>query len=86
MLERRNQSSLKPMIANGPGKMSQALGIRTAHNSEDLTGDTIWIEDRGVLLTDRDILASPRIGVDYAGDDAQLPWRFTLKGSKWVST
>ncbi len=84
MVERRKKPSLKPVIANGPGKMSQALGIRTVNNTEDLTGETIWIEDHGVLLSENDMEQSPRIGVDYAGEDALLPWRFTLKGSKWV--
>lgn len=84
MLERRNKDMLKPVISNGPGKLSQALGLTTELDQTDLLGDTIWIE-QGEKGAGMEIEASPRIGVEYAGEDAKLPWRFTLKGSKWVS-
>lgn len=64
------------LSTGGPGTLSQALGIRTAHNGTDLLGDTIWIEDRGPALDIRSIIAGPRVGVDYAGPDALLPYRF----------
>lgn len=60
----------------GPGTLSQALGIRTAHNGTDLLGDTIYIEDRSIVVPPRNVIAGPRIGVDYAGSDALLPYRF----------
>lgn len=85
MLERRNKSKLVPAVGNGPGILSQALGITTDLYGTDLLGDRIWIEDRASAIPPGDIEASPRIGVDYAGEDANLPWRFTLKSSKWVS-
>jgi DNA-3-methyladenine glycosylase len=47
--------------------------------------DEIWIEDLGTKLTGRYIAASERIGIDYAGEDARLPWRFSIKGNAWVS-
>jgi DNA-3-methyladenine glycosylase len=85
MLQRRKKEKLKPVIANGPGKLSQALGITTSLNETDLTGNTIWIEDRGIEVSKGQIKESKRIGVDYAGEDADLPWRFTLKNSEWLS-
>lgn len=85
MVERRGREHLKPVITNGPGKMSQAMGITTDQNEIDLLGDRIWIEDREIPVTPEDIVASKRIGVDYAGEDAELPWRFTLSESRWVS-
>lgn len=85
MMKRRGREKLTPAITNGPGKLSQAMGIRTAHNKTDLTGDKIWLEERGVNLEKAEIEAGTRIGVEYAGADAQLPWRFILKNSKWVS-
>lgn len=63
-------------ITSGPGTVSQALGIKTIHNGLDLTGNKIWIEDKGVKLLKKDIIASPRIGVDYAEEDAKLAYRF----------
>lgn len=85
MIQRRGREKLNPIITNGPGKLSQALGITTALNETDLLKDKIWVEERGFNFTSNEIKASERIGVDYAGEDARLPWRFTLKGSEWVS-
>lgn len=64
-------------ICAGPGMVSQGLGIRTAHTGENLLGNKIWIEERGIKIPETDIIISPRIGVDYAGADALLPYRFT---------
>lgn len=64
------------LSTGGPGTLTQALGIRTSHNGTDLLGDTIYIEDRSITVPERIIISGPRIGVDYAGDDAALPYRF----------
>lgn len=86
MLERRNAESLKPEVAAGPGRLTQALGITTDHYGTDLTGDLIWIEDRDDQTTDDiELASSPRIGVEYAGDHAKRNWRFTIKDHPWVS-
>lgn len=66
----------------GPGTLTQALGIRTAHDGLDLLGDVIWIEDRGIHVPSEKIIVGPRIGVDYAGDDALLPYRFRIAYSQ----
>lgn len=70
----------RTLTTNGPGTLSQALGIRTTLNGTDLLGEKIWIENRGIALSRSRIAAGPRIGVDYAGDDALLPYRFRLTG------
>ncbi|MEX0721351.1 MAG: DNA-3-methyladenine glycosylase [Balneolaceae bacterium] len=85
MMERRGKEKLQPLVGNGPGILSQALGITTQLYGEDLLDDTIWIEDRGTSIREADIVAGPRVGVVYAGEDAKLPWRFSVKDSKWVS-
>ncbi len=87
ILQRRNQSRLQRNTAGGPGLVSQALGITTAYNGTDLRSDTIWIT-RGSTSEHADpdlILATPRIGIDYAGKDAALPWRFRIKNSPFTS-
>jgi DNA-3-methyladenine glycosylase len=73
--ERRNIQEDKN-LANGPGKLTQALGITTRFNTVSLNQPPIWIEDRGISVKESDIERSPRIGVDYAGEDAMKPWRF----------
>ena len=66
-------------FSDGPGKLSKALAIKTTHTGLDLTGDKIWVEDDGIKINDEDIIVTPRIGVDYAGEDAALPYRFLIK-------
>ena len=52
---------------------------------KNLLGNEIWVEDFGRQLPTKDIEASHPIGIDYAGEDAKLPWRFTVKGNLWIS-
>lgn len=75
-LMRERRGSGKRLSTGGPGTLTQALGIRTAHNGTDLTGDTIRIEDRSIDVPSNIVITGPRIGVDYAGADALLPYRF----------
>ena len=84
ILSRRNKKSLKPMDTAGPGKVTQALGITKNHNQVDLINDQIYVLNRPSL--DEELLGvSARIGVDYAEEDVDLPWRFYIKGSDFVS-
>jgi len=85
MLKRRNYEQIKAGLTAGPGRLTQALGITTKWDASSLLGGTIWIEDRGRILENREISSATRIGVDYAGEDAQKPWRFYTADSKWVS-
>ena len=79
MLRRRNMKEGSPKLSGGPGTLTQALGIKTTHTQTDLTGEQIWLEDRGFLVPEDEIIAGPRVGVSYAGEDAENPWRFQLK-------
>jgi DNA-3-methyladenine glycosylase len=72
-------------LTSGPGKLTKALGIGRSFNGKSLLDNEIWIEDPGMKLASTDIAASKRIGIDYAGKDALLPWRFTIKGNSWIS-
>jgi DNA-3-methyladenine glycosylase len=76
ILKRRKAEKLRPDICVGPGKVSIALGINKLHDKESLTGKKIWLEDTGLKTDEKDIIVGPRIGVDYAGKDALLPYRF----------
>jgi len=70
-------------IASGPGKLCMAMAIDKHLNGGDLTGPTLWIEDRG--LTVEKISRSPRVGVDYAGEYRDKPWRYYIQGNPHVS-
>jgi DNA-3-methyladenine glycosylase len=85
MKERRGATLPELHLTSGPGKLTRALGIDRNFNGKFLLSDEIWIEDRLPGLTRRQIKASPRIGIDYAGDDAALPWRFSVRNNPWVS-
>ncbi len=87
MLERRSMSSPAPKLTAGPGALSQALGIRTRHSGISLLdpGSPIWLEDRGEVVMEENIVASPRVGVGFAGECALWPWRFRIAGSPWTS-
>lgn len=82
---RRNMPAEKAAISSGPGSAAKALGIDRSFNKKDLTENEIWVEDHGIRYTSEDIIAGPRIGVAYAQEDALLPWRFYVKGNKYVS-
>ena len=79
ILRRRGVAKVDKKLCVGPGKVSQALGISIKHNGLDLIGNKIWIEDIGIKIKLKDILSGPRIGVDYAGEDAKLPYRFWIE-------
>jgi DNA-3-methyladenine glycosylase len=76
MLLRKRISIEKKNMGIGPGNVSTCLGLHTKLDKTDLLGDQIWIEDQGIKLIKKNIITSPRIGVDYAGEDAKLPYRF----------
>jgi DNA-3-methyladenine glycosylase len=84
MMERMGVSSAS-RVTSGPGKLSKAMGIDRQLNGKSLRGSEVWIEDGGQRVTRNQIHASPRIGIDYAGEDAALPWRFTIRDNPWVS-
>lgn len=85
MKARRGELKNPYHITSGPGKLTRALGIDRTFNGKYLRDTEVWIEDLGIIVKNKDILASKRIGIDYAGEDANLPWRFTIKDNKWVS-
>lgn len=77
MKERRGMSAMKN-LSDGPGKLTQALGIRTSMSGNTLMEPPVWIEDREFKFDEDDIMATPRIGVDYAGEHAKREWRFVV--------
>ncbi len=85
MLIRRGKTSPGHTLTKGPGNMAKAMGLLTVHTGASLLEEEIYIADDGFRLRQTDILSSPRIGVDYAGEDAALPYRFYIRGNPWVS-
>lgn len=85
MLRRTGKQKLDNTLTRGPGNVSKALGLHTSQSGTSLLSKEIFLADDGFVYNKKQIHASPRIGVDYAGDDALLPYRFYIKGNLFVS-
>src|SRR5205823_2831082 len=83
MRQLRNNPVRDINIASGPGKLCMAMSIDKNLNREDLLGNTIWIEERN--FDPGSICTSPRVGVDYAGEYKDKPWRFYVENNPHVS-
>ena len=82
MKERRHQNRMAA-LTSGPGRLTQAMGIDRTFYGMDLTGDTLYVETRekGPFPVD----VSKRVNIDYAVFGKDFPWRFTLRGSPYIS-
>ena len=85
MLLRTHKNKFDETLTRGPGNVSKALGIFTKHTGMSLLDDKLFIANDGGKYNKKEIAASPRIGVEYAGADASLPYRFYVKGNPFVS-
>ena len=88
MLERTGKKSLDHTLTKGPGNVGKAFGISKVHSGFKLTGSRIFINEDPSYSeasdTDR-IGISKRIGVESAGAASLYPYRFYLKGNRFVS-
>ncbi len=82
MLKRRKRPTVDAGLLGGPGSLAKALGITTKLTGTSLLGRQIWIEDHGIKIDECSLTIGPRIGIDYAEEDADCPYRFvaTLDG------
>jgi len=78
MLERRGRQSPDRALLAGPGSLARALGITTALTGSSLLSGPIRIEDHGLCVDETCISVGPRVGIDYAAEDAGRPYRFRL--------
>ncbi len=87
MLQRRKKSKVNRQLTGGPGVMSKALGITKEWTGTSLVAPNspIWIEDSGMTISAENMIASPRVGVDYAEECALWDWRFRIVDSKFTS-
>jgi DNA-3-methyladenine glycosylase len=85
MLKRTRKPLADYTITKGPGNLSRALGMSKIHTGGDLFSEEIFIADDGLRYKKNQILATKRIGVESAREDAELPYRFIVKGNPYVS-
>ncbi|MEO6289814.1 MAG: DNA-3-methyladenine glycosylase [Ginsengibacter sp.] len=85
MLKRTAKKELDRTLTRGPGNVGKALGIFKHHSGLLLNGNEIYLGKDDYALDQQNIGVSPRIGVESAGPDSLLPYRFYIKGNKYVS-
>ena len=85
MRERRGEKARRDRdLTSGPGKLAIAMNIDRSLNGADLLGKQCWLEHYREF-GDEEIASGPRVGIDYAGEDALKPWRFWIKDNIFVS-
>lgn len=84
IMRQRRQVKDSRQLTSGPGKLCSALGVDRSYNMADLTGNKIWIE-RGRKVDPSEIERGPRVGIDYAEEYIDVPWRFWLRDNINVS-
>jgi DNA-3-methyladenine glycosylase len=83
MKKRRNTEKVNN-LCSGPGKLCAAMGISREHNAADLCGDSLYLLD-SPKISEKDIVTTPRINIDYAGEAITYPWRYIIKDNKFIS-
>ena len=84
ILKRRNQKKLTPKVSAGPGRLTKALNITRKYNGEPLSGNKIFVLNNE-NISEENIIATPRIGINYAQEDRNKPYRFYIKNEEFVS-
>lgn len=85
MLLRTNKIKFDHSLTKGPGNVSKALGISTKLTGMSLLSDELFIADDDYKINKNNIIATTRIGVEYSGEDALLPYLFIVKNNPFVS-
>ena len=85
MLQRTNKLKADYTLTKGPGNMAKALGISKQYSGVNLQGTKIFLAEDDFIVSPKDLGISKRIGVDGAGEAAIYPFRFYIKGNKYVS-
>ena len=85
MLERSQKNIHGFDITKGPGNVAKSFGLHTSHSGISLLSDEIFFASDNYEIEQNGIMATVRIGVDYAQEDALLPYRFIVKGNPYVS-
>ena len=84
---RRKQKHVAYTLTNGPGKLTQALGIQTEHDTINLSEpeSSIRVIPSPTPLDGKEIICSPRVGIAYPKECAHWPWRFRIRDNPWTS-
>ena len=84
LMRKRRHGQPDHNLTNGPGKLCIAMGIDRNLDAADLLGDRVWLE-QGRSIPRSQIASGPRIGIDYAEEWIDKPWRFWIRDNSLVS-
>lgn len=84
VMRKRRANQAGHNLSNGPGKLCIAMAIDRGLDGADLLGKQVWLEDANGIPRSK-IMSGPRIGIDYAEEWKDKPWRFWIKGNPFVS-
>lgn len=84
IMRRRRRGRSEYELTSGPGRLCLALGIDRTLDKADLLGERVWIEE-GISISPRQLARGPRIGIDYAENWIEKPWRFWVRDNPFVS-
>lgn len=84
VMRKRRDEQPDHNLTNGPGKLCIALGIDRQLDTADLLGQHVWIEEYQKIPRSR-VVNGPRIGIDYAENWVNKPWRFWIRNNPFVS-
>ena len=78
MLQRRGKTTVDKTLLGGPGSLAQALGVTTGLSGTSLVEEEIWLADQEISVKQSAVSVGPRVGIDYAEEDAARPYRFRV--------
>ena len=84
LMRKRRHSQPDHHLTNGPGKLCIALDIDRRLDGDDLLGNKVWLEEDAKVPRSR-IMSGPRVGIDYAAEWKDKPWRYWIKDNPFVS-
>jgi DNA-3-methyladenine glycosylase len=84
-MRRRRHGRSDGSLTSGPGKLCLALGIDRGLDRADLLGSRVWLEEGRGRIPRSAIATGPRVGIDYAREWTDKPWRFWIRKNPYVS-
>lgn len=84
LMEERRGTKEWRNLCSGPGKLCQAFGIDRSLNGANLCAGGFYVEEAEGQKPFT-VKAGPRIGIDYAGEAVDFPWRFYIEDNACVS-
>ncbi len=84
LMQKRINKEKITQLCNGPGKLCKAMAINKNDNGIDLCGNKIYLIE-GERIEEENIIATPRINIDYSGAAKDYLWRFIIKDNPYLS-